>query len=88
MAWGCSTASGIGEQHVIDGIITSAKYVRIISNHMVPSAEKLFNVNFIFQQDNEPKHKAGNTKRWFRSKNIDLLDWPSQSLNLNPIENL
>ena len=27
-------------------------------------------------------------KTWFKSKNIQVLDWPSRSFHLNPIENL
>nr|CDJ80778.1 similar to transposase homolog [Haemonchus contortus] len=43
---------------------------------------------FIFQQDNDPKHKSKLLTKWFRDNNVPLLMWPSQSPDLNPIENL
>ena len=63
-------------------------YIRILSSHMIPSASRLFESEYIFQQDNDPKHTAGCVSEYFSSKGIQVLDWQSQSPDLNPIENL
>ncbi len=43
---------------------------------------------WVFQHDNDPKHTANATKEWLKKKHIKVLERPSQSPDLNPIENL
>ncbi len=55
---------------------------------MLLSADQLFkDADFIFQQDLAPAHtSAKSTKSWLIE--IGVLDWPANSPDLNPVENL
>ena len=56
---------------------------------MVPAADQLFGDNeFIFQQDLAPPHSAKSTQAWCENCHVHVLDWPANSPDFNPIENL
>ena len=42
----------------------------------------------IFQHDNDPKHTTKSVCEGHKSQKFDVLEWPTQSLDLNPIEHL
>ena len=67
-------------------------YFDILDNNLIPSADLLRNgQDFIFQHDNAPCHRATTVTDWFKEqsdRNIEILQWPANSPDLNPIENI
>jgi transposase len=89
MVWGCFSWNGVGDLYRINGIMKAENYKQILIHYMRPSAAKLFqDNNYIFQQDNDPKHTANVIKKYLSNHEIQCLQWLAQSTDLNPIENL
>ena len=87
--WGCFSASGPGPLHIIQGNMNSQAYQQILDQILWPSVRELkLGRKWVLHQDNHPKHTSRTTKEWLKRKRIRTLDWPSQSLDLNPIEML
>ena len=89
MLWGCFSAAGTGRLVAIEGKMNAAKYRDILEENLFQSAHDLrLGRRFTFHQDNDPMHTAKITKEWLRNNSVTILDLPSQSPDLNPIEHL
>lgn len=47
-----------------------------------------YNDELNYQQDNHPVHKSKKIQNYISENNIKVIDWPSNSPDINPIENL
>ena len=59
-----------------------------MENGILPYRTEICGDRWFFQQDNASIHRAGDTMKWFEENNIEVLDWPALSPDLNPIENI
>jgi len=78
------------EKHAIhvDVTLTDTTYLNIVADH--PFMETVFpdGISF-FQQDNESCHTEKIVQEWFEEhKEFQVLTWPPNTPDLNPIEHL
>jgi len=89
MVWGCMSSNGAGKLEIIEGIMNQEVYQNILSKNLKQSAAMLrLDKGYLFQQDNDPKHKSKSTTKYLEKNKIYVLQWPPQSPDLNPIEHL
>jgi transposase len=88
MVWGCFGKRGRGRLHFIPKgtTVNAEKYVEILREKLRPALEA--QGASVFQQDNAPCHAARLAKAFFQENGIEVLEWPGNSPDLNPIENL
>ena len=69
-------------------IMDGPYYVNILQTQLLPAAQSLYGRSWRLQQDNDPKHTSRVAKDFIAENKINTIDWPSNSPDLNPIENI
>jgi transposase len=88
MVWAAFGSRCKTELIFVEGRQNSSSYIKLLQNHLVPNGVLIGGPNRIFQQDNSSVHASEVVRNWFREHGIRILDWPSISPDLDPIENL
>ncbi len=67
--------------------MNSQMYCSILKEKMLPSLRALGR-RALFQHDNDPKHTSKATVGFLKKNRVKVIQWPSMSPDLNPIEHL
>ena len=90
MMWGCMTWEEAGYACRINVKMDGDLYVKILEEELQEGI-RFYNKTkdyIIFQQEIDPKHTCKKVKQWFPDHEHQVMDWPAQSRDINPIKHL
>jgi transposase len=87
--WAAISVKGKVGIHLFTENLDRHLYRNILDDHLYDNATALLGRNWVFQQDNDPKHASRDVQSDLK-KHLPgrVLSWPSYSPDLNPIENV
>ena len=88
MVWGCFSWAGRGRLAFLDkgDTMNQHSYLAILKEKLQPAMRHAKTTRFL--QDGAPCHRARAVKDWLAVKDMNVMDWPGNSPDLNPIENM
>ena len=88
MGFGMFSARGTTPLVRLNTRVNAAVYKAMLDDHVIPFMNSSAVDDPIFMQDNAPCNKAKTVMSFLRKERVEYLDWPAESPDLNPIENL
>lgn len=88
MIWGCFSSAGRGALYFLPQgkMMNSAVYLDLLKEKLL-SHMNILDCEY-FLHDSAPCHKAKSVNLWLSEHNVNVIKWPGNSPDLNPIENL
>ena len=84
---GAMSSSGFLSLFVFNENLTGSLYKTILRKSVIPAVQRVVGEDWILQDDNDPKHRAAEVEACKEKLSITTLPWPSNSPDLNPMEN-
>ena len=84
---GAFLAKGKVDLYFFNRNFDTNRYIQIFE-FSLPEMNKIMKNSVILLFDNDPKHWSLRTLEFYKENNIKIIDWPNNSPDLNPFENI
>ena len=86
--WRCFSSNGNGGLYFLpkSKTMNALRYIKVSGDYLLNFME-IQDVT-VFQHDTAPSHEVRIVTKWRHDKHLKVFDWPGNSSELNPIENL
>lgn len=90
MLWGCVSFHAYGPLIAVEGTQNAKTYLELLKDVVLPELDegRRLGYDLVYQQDNARCHKAPPVMAFLDLWGYDVLEWPPQSPDLSPIEQI
>ncbi|GFY31135.1 transposable element Tcb2 transposase [Trichonephila clavipes] len=89
LVWGGIVLGSCTDLHIFDaGSVNGTRYCNEILLPYVRLFRGVMGLQFLFMDDNAPCHRTVAAEQLLESEDIERMDWPARSPDLNPIEHV
>ena len=89
MIWGAISVHGTSRLHIVEGMMNSQQYVEVLEKRFFPQLLDWFpDGNAVLMHDGAPCHRSAMVSRYLEGHGLEVLPWPGNSPDMNPIEGL
>jgi transposase len=89
MIWSVISVHGPGRLYKVDGNMNGEQYKKVMETRLIPQLREWYpDGNCVFMQDGAPCHRANLIMNMFEDIGMEVLPWPGNSPDLNPIEGI
>lgn len=89
MIWGAFSVHDYTSLYRVEGgTLNSDRYIQLLRDVLIPVLPMLLPNGGYFQQDNARAHRSRATKIFLEKNAIKIFNWPSNSPDMSPIENV